>query len=85
MTTLAEAIRGVFGSPTGRTRPTGQTDSGFFSQGTITAVDGVGGLTIEVHGRSVAAKPATDEPFKVGMRVWASDSPEGWVVIGGVR
>jgi len=85
MTTLADAIRSLIGRPTGRTGRTGPTGSAFFAQGTITAVDGVGRLTIEVQGRSVTAKPATDEPFKTGMRVWASDSPEGWVVIGGVR
>jgi hypothetical protein len=80
MTTLVNAIRSLAPRGGGRSGA-----SGFFAQGRVTAVGGAGGLTISVQGQSVDATPATDEPFIVGMLVWAAESTEGWVVIGGVR
>ncbi len=54
-------------------------------QGEVVQVDGVGGLVVSVGGRTVTAKPVTDEPYRVGAKVWVSASSEGWIVHGGVR
>ena len=82
MATLLQAIRALAqqGSWTG-----GQASPPFFEEGLVVSVDGVGGLTVSVGGKTVSAKPVTDEPFRANMKVWVSQSTEGWIVHGGKR
>lgn len=82
MTTLVQAIRALAqqGSGTG-----GQVSTAFFEEGLVVGVDGVGALIVSVGGKTVSAKPVTDEPFRANMKVWVSQSTEGWIVHGGKR
>ncbi len=84
MATLIDAIRQIGWAGLPASRHTGPP-AGFFEQGEIVQVDGAGGLVVSVGGKTVLAKPVTDEPFRIGARVWVSESSEGWIVHGGVR
>jgi hypothetical protein len=82
--TLFEAICQIARSAKGGT--TGGRPSGdFFEQGEVAMVGGTGNLMVVVGGRTVEAKPVTDEPFKVGSKVWVSSAAGGYIVHGGVR
>jgi len=83
MTTLVQALRALAqqGSGPGPVKVT----TAFFEEGLVVSVDGVGGLTVTVGGQTVSAKPVTDEPFRANMKVWLSQSTEGWIVHGGKR
>jgi hypothetical protein len=61
--------------------------SGFFEQGTIASVSGIGNVVVTLdEGRTVSASPTTDEPFEAGHRVWVSKTEQGgYIVHGGVR
>ena len=81
MATLVQAIRALARQGS----EPGQVTTAFFEEGLVISVDGVGGLTLRVDGQTVSAKPVTDEPFRAGMKVWVSQSTEGWIVHGGKR
>ena len=81
MTTLVQAIRTLAQQGS----VPGQVTTAFFEEGLVVSVDGVGGLTVTVGGQTVSAKPVTDEPFRANMKVWLSQSTEGWIVHGGKR
>ena len=81
MATLVQAIRAL----AQRGSAPGQASTAFFEEGLVVSVDGVGGLTVRVGGQTVSAKPVTDEPFRANMKVWVSQSTEGWIVHGGKR
>ena len=81
MATLVQAIRALAHPGSGP----GQVTTAFFEEGLVVSVDGVGGLTVSVDGKTVSAKPVTDEPFRANMKVWVSQSTEGWIVHGGKR
>jgi hypothetical protein len=82
MTTLLQAIRALAQQGSGAP---GQVSTAFFEEGLVVSVNGVGGLTVNVTGKTVSAKPVTDEPFRANMKVWVSQSTEGWIVHGGKR
>ena len=71
MTTLVQAIRTLAQQGS----VPGQVTTAFFEEG----------LVISVDGQTVSATPVTDEPFRANMKVWVSQSTEGWIVHGGKR
>lgn len=57
----------------------------FFERGEVQEVLGTGEVLVLVAGRVVHATPVTDEPYRKGMLVFVSETPEGTIVHGGVR
>jgi hypothetical protein len=83
MATLVDLIRQIgWGEPSAQ--PAGGGGA-FFEQGEVTSVDGMGKLTVSVGGRTVWAETVTDEPFRVGAKVWVSEAGGAYIVHGGVR
>ncbi len=81
---LIDAVRLVAGKGGGaepKTAPTGA----FFEEGTVTSVDGFNVCQVSIGAKTVTAKPVTDEPMKVNMRVYVSESSEGWIIHGGKK
>ena len=81
---LIDAVRQIAQETLGGKSSAGAGGS-FFEQGKVASVDGRGILTVECSAGTVQAKPVTDEPLTVGMRVWVSQSSEGYIVHGGVH
>jgi hypothetical protein len=82
---LIDAIRDIaksLGTPAAKPATTG---AAFFEQGEVVSVDGLGALTVRCSAGTVSAKPVTDEPFRASMKVWISQSSDGYIVHGGVR
>lgn len=78
---LIDAVRAVIGQK----EATPSAGGVFFEEALVVSVGGTGELTISVPGQTVTAKAVTDEPFRANMKVWASQSTEGWIVHGGKR
>jgi hypothetical protein len=82
---FGELIRAIAGMKTG---PLNRTVTGsFFLQGVVEQVFGNGGIMVNTSAGVVIAKPVTDEPMQVGMRVWVSSTADKntWLIHGGVR
>jgi len=58
---------------------------GFMLKGQVVSFPGTGNWMVSIEGQVVEAKPTTDEVFADGSMVWVSQTPEGWVIHGGVR
>ena len=84
MATLVELIRQIGWAGQPSPAPAGPAPV-WFDQGEVVAVSEMGELTVAVGAAAVIAKPVTDEPFRVGAKVWVSASSGGYVVHGGVR
>ncbi len=82
---LIDAVRMAAGKSGGAEPAAAPAGSAFFEEGTITSVDGFNVCQVSIGSRSVTAKPVTDEPMKVNMRVFVSQSTEGWIIHGGKK
>lgn len=82
---LVDAVRQIAREVLGDGPSGGAGPESFFEQGSVLSVDGQGVMTVDFGGKTVQAKPVTDEPLTVGMRVWVSHAAEDYIVHGGVR
>lgn len=88
MARLIDAIRMLAQRLPPAPRTTGTPDEGApFRPGTVVSVnaDGTVGVTVDGKAGESRASRATDEPLRVGDRVWTAETERGVVVIGGLR
>ncbi len=66
-------------------QPGGLSPAAFFEKGQVARVYEDGRLAVMLTGRTVDAKPVTDEVFREGDLVWISQAGSEFIVHGGVR
>ncbi len=77
---LQQIVQGAAGG-----QPGGLGSGAFFEKGQVAKVYEDGRLAVTVMGRTVDAKPVTDEVFRDGDLVWISQAGSEFIVHGGVR
>ncbi len=82
---LIDAVRLAAGKSAPAEAKPAVAGGAFFEVGTITSVDGFNVCQVSIGSKTVTAKPVTDEPMKVNMRVYVSESSEGWIIHGGKK